>query len=63
MSVYELVDHEVRVATPVALEAAGLPEHAARLRDLDPIVDVKTAEAADAPVQEARLALRARRQR
>jgi hypothetical protein len=45
---YLLADRAVRVIAPMALDAAGLHDHAATLRGLDPVTDEGTARAAKA---------------
>ena len=54
-----LADHAVRVFVPLALDAAGLAEEAAKMRAIDPIRDRDTARAADAAARAADAAARA----
>jgi hypothetical protein len=44
---FRLADVAVRRWAPIALDAAGRPDEARRLRELEPVVDERTARAAD----------------
>ena len=54
-----LADHAVRVLVPLALDAAGLAEEAAKMRAIDPIRDRDTARAAAGAARAADAAARA----
>jgi hypothetical protein len=44
---FRLADVAVRRWAPIALDAAGMPDEARRLRELEPVADERTARAAD----------------